>query len=86
MAGKSIGAAEFKTHCLRILEEVDRSRQPVTITKRGRPIAEVRPIPKQDSKFVFGCMKDSVESFHDPFSPAYEGPWDAEKGSWEPRG
>ncbi len=84
MAGKTMGAAEFKAHCLRILDEVDRSRQTVTVTKRGRPVAEVRPIVKQDPNFTFGCMKNSVYSFHDPFSPAYEGPWDAEKGLWEP--
>ena len=42
--GKKIGAAEFKAHCLRILDEVERSRETVTITKRGRPVAEVHPV------------------------------------------
>ena len=28
--GKQIGAAEFKAHCLRILDEVERSGEPVT--------------------------------------------------------
>jgi prevent-host-death family protein len=82
--GKTIGAAEFKAHCLRILDEVDRSRESVTITKRGRPVAEVWPVAKGESKLTFGCMKDTVYSFSDPFSPAYDGPWDAEKGIWEP--
>ena len=82
--GKIIGAAHFKAHCLQILDEVDRTRESVTITKRGRPVAEVRPIEKTERKLTFGCMKDTVYSFHDPFSPAYEGPWDAEKGIWEP--
>lgn len=86
MAGKTIGAAEFKAHCLRILDEVDRSGKTVTVTKRGRPVAEVHPIAKKKKgEFAFGCMKDSVYSFNEPFKPAYEGPWDAEKGSWEPK-
>jgi prevent-host-death family protein len=85
MAGRTIGAAEFKAHCLRILDEVDRNRESVTITKRGRPVAEVRPVARQEREFTFGCMKSSVYSFPDPFSPAYDGPWDAEKGLWEPK-
>jgi prevent-host-death family protein len=82
--GKIIGAAEFKAHCLRILDEVDRSRESVTVTKRGRPVAEVHPVAKPKRTSAFGCMKSPEYSFPDPFSPAYDGPWDAEKGAWEP--
>ena len=44
---KMIGAAEFKAHCLRILYEVQRTGDPVTITKRGKPVAEVTPVEKK---------------------------------------
>jgi prevent-host-death family protein len=84
MPGKTIGAAEFKAHCLRILDEVDRSRESITVTKRGRPVAEVGPVAMQARKSVFGALKNPEYSFPDPFSPAYDGPWDAEKGIWEP--
>ena len=82
--GKTIGAAEFKAHCLRILDEVDRSRESVTITKRGRPVAEVWPVAKKEGKLTFGCMRETVLGFEDPFSPAYDEPSNAEKGIWEP--
>ncbi len=83
--GKMIGAAEFKAHCLRILDEVERSGVAVTVTKRGRPVAEVKPVKKQpENKLAFGCMKGVVRGFEEPFSPAYESAWDAEKGRWEP--
>lgn len=84
MAGKTIGAAQFKAHCLRILDEVDRSRESVTITKRGRPVAEVHPIGRKED-VAFGRLKSAVYSFQDPFSPAYDEPWDAEKGGVEDR-
>ncbi len=45
--GKMMGAAEFKTHCLRILDEVERTGETVTITKRGHPVAEIRPLEKR---------------------------------------
>jgi prevent-host-death family protein len=68
--GKTIGAAEFKAHCLRILDEVDRSRESVTVTKRGRPVAEVRPVAKQERRSIIGALKGSVLQYDRPFEPA----------------
>jgi len=38
-----IKASEFKAKCLALLDEVERTRQPVVITKRGKPVAELVP-------------------------------------------
>lgn len=79
--GKMIGAAEFKAHCLRILDEVERTGEPVTITKRGRPVAEVKPVveqPLSPPRFAFGFLKHPDYRWDDPDAPAYEGPWNAE--------
>jgi prevent-host-death family protein len=70
MIGKTIGAAQFKAHCLRILDEVDRSRETVTVTKRGRPVAEVRPIAKAERRSIIGALKGSVLQYDRPFDPA----------------
>jgi prevent-host-death family protein len=40
---KTIGASEFKTHCLSLLDEVS-AGETVLILKRGRPIARVVPV------------------------------------------
>ena len=50
--GKSIGAAEFKAHCLRILDEVERTGEPVTITKRGKPVGELHPAKHSKKGFA----------------------------------
>ena len=78
--GKLIGAAEFKAHCLRILDEVERTREPVTITKRGKPVAEVNPVSRKSSGLTFGFLKHPEYRFDDPDSPAYDKPWNAELG------
>jgi prevent-host-death family protein len=80
--GKVIGAAEFKAHCLRILDEVERTREPVTITKRGRPVGELRPATKRDRKSAtFGFLKHPYYFGDDDLTaPAYERPWNAELG------
>ncbi|HLL58340.1 MAG TPA: type II toxin-antitoxin system Phd/YefM family antitoxin [Allosphingosinicella sp.] len=79
--GKVIGAAEFKAHCLRILDEVERTGESVTITKRGRPVAEVTP-PKthRSDPLSFGCMKGKIRILGDigsPFDPDWEELWEA---------
>ncbi len=71
--GKMIGAAEFKAHCLRILDEVERTGEAVTITKRGRPIAEVKPLTKEEPvKLFFGCMAHPEYRFDDAERPAVD--------------
>ena len=36
---RSINGAEFNAKCLAVLDEVDRTGVPVTILKRGKPVA-----------------------------------------------
>ncbi len=38
-----IAAAEFRKACFRVLDEVARTRSPVVVTKRGRPVAKLIP-------------------------------------------
>jgi prevent-host-death family protein len=82
--GKMIGAAEFKAHCLRILDEVQRTGEPVTITKRGKPVAEVKPIKATEKHSVIGALQGSVTRIGDIISPAYEQRWNAELGILDP--
>jgi len=41
-------ASRFKATCLAVLDEVERSHQPVVVTKHGRPVARVVPIGTPD--------------------------------------
>ena len=52
MNAKKIGAFEAKTHLSAILEHVSRG-QVYLITKRGRPVAELRPVAAE-SGLQFG--------------------------------
>jgi antitoxin (DNA-binding transcriptional repressor) of toxin-antitoxin stability system len=38
-----VNATEFKAKCLEILDQVNRTGEVVTITKRGKVVAELRP-------------------------------------------
>ena len=65
---KTIAAAEFKARCLRVMDHVHNSRQPVIITKRGRPIAKLVPADEGPSK-VFDSMKGKIEILGDIVGP-----------------
>ena len=80
MPGKTIGAARFKAECLRLIDEMGRDRRPVTITKRGRPVAILNPIPTHPPSTLFGAMAGSVLRYDDPFGPALDpSEWDANR-------
>jgi prevent-host-death family protein len=49
---KRIAAANFKTHCLKVMEDVRTTREPVLITKRGRPVAKLVPAETSSDDFI----------------------------------
>lgn len=68
MSTKTIGAFEAKTHLSELLEQV-RKGQIYRISKRGRPVAELRPVSQPQNRSRFGCDKGKVrvkDDFDDP--------------------
>ena len=65
---KTIAAGEFKTHCLRIMEEVSKRRQPVLITKKGVPVAKLVPV-EQTERDIVGCLEGVMEIVGDIEAP-----------------
>jgi len=65
---RMIKASEFKAKCLAMLDEVERSRQPIVITKHGKPIADL--VPHTASKRgLLGLFKGRGEIVGDIISP-----------------
>lgn len=77
---KTVGAAEFKAHCLRIMEEASRSGETVVITKRGKPFMELKRVAPETREPLFGCMKGKMTILGDIEAPVYDKPWNAELG------
>jgi prevent-host-death family protein len=48
---KTIAAGEFKARCLTLMEDVRSTREPLIITKRGKPVAKL--VPADDTKDDF---------------------------------
>jgi prevent-host-death family protein len=53
---RQVSAGELKANCLALLDEVHRTRRTVVVTKRGRPVAQVVPIPALESHSLKGSL------------------------------
>ena len=70
---QEVAISEFKAKCLALLEEVDKTKIPLLVTRRGRPIAEVIPTsPNMEERDWLGSMSDSIEITGDVISPVIE--------------
>lgn len=75
-----ISAAEFKAKCLKLMDDVARTRRPITITKRGKPVARLLPpeAPAARSS-LFGYMAGTGSIAGDVVNTPAEA-WAAESG------
>lgn len=64
---KTIGAGDFKAKCLKLLDQVAETRAPLVITKHGRAVAQLVPMPVDAA--LFGAMAGSVTREDDIVSP-----------------
>ena len=76
---KKIPAGEFKARCLTLMDDVNKTREPVLITKRGKPVAKLVPADR-DRPNLFGRLEGIVKIVGDIESPI-EPPeaWDANR-------
>ncbi len=82
LASHKVSATDFKAKCLALIDEMNRTKVPIIVTKRGKPVAELYPARAQENlaKSFIGSMKGTVLRYDDPFAPAIDpGEWDAMK-------
>lgn len=71
-----IGAGDFKAKCLKLLDEVARTREPLVVTKHGKAVAKLVPIPPETG--LFGALAGSVRQEGDIVSPL-ENDWEVSR-------
>ena len=74
---KTIKASEFKAKCLKLMDEVAATGEPLLITKHGKPVAELvpteqKPKPKPKRKSLLGLHKGQMKILGDIMSPLEE--------------
>jgi prevent-host-death family protein len=76
---RTIMASRFKAECLAILDQVERMRISVTVTKHGRPIARLVPLDDEDRRSTMGSVRLVAEDDEAYYSTGER--WDAETGA-----
>ena len=75
-----VPAGEFKAKCLKLMDEVARTRRPLVITKRGKPVAQLvppqAPLPRSE---LFGYMA-GIGTIAGEIIDVPGAPWAAESG------
>ena len=74
---KEIAISEFKAKCLTVLARVDKTKTPIRVTRRGKPIADVFPTTRAATADWMGSMKNESKILGDIISPA------GEESDWE---
>ena len=69
-------ASRFKAECLAILDQVERMKISVIVTKHGRPVARVVPLERDGSRPTMGSVRLVAEADEPYYSTGER--WDAD--------
>jgi prevent-host-death family protein len=77
---RTIAAGKFKANCLAIMDEVQKKRETVLITKRGKPVAKLVPAKSEAKDDFFDSWKEKLKITGDIISPAFDlDEWEMER-------
>ena len=66
---KEIQISTFKAECLRLLDEVSRTKEGLTVTRHGKPLVVIQPIEENQPRKGFGIAKGTIEIKKDIIEP-----------------
>jgi len=68
-----IAISKFRARCLSLLDEVSKTKTPLRVTRRGKPIADVIPASSDgNERSWIGSLSGSVELVGDLVSPVID--------------
>jgi prevent-host-death family protein len=75
---ETVNISTFKARCLELLERVRQTGQPILVTRRGEPIAQIDPPPQPTARRPWlGSAQGSGEILGDVVSPLGPGDWES---------
>ena len=79
---QEIAISEFKAKCLSLLQQVSKTKEPIRVTRFGKPVADVVPPAEVevDRNAWIGSGRGTAKILGDIISPASEPEdWEAER-------
>ncbi len=73
---KTMLVSEFKAKCIAALKEVHRTREPMVVTLRGKPLVTIQPFAEFPSGKQLGRLKGKMAIHGDLVEADSTGDWD----------
>jgi len=73
---QTVPKSRFKSRALEYFRQVERTRKPLIITDRGKPVLKVVPF-SEDPEEVLRELRHSVVKYTHPAKPVGESDWEA---------
>lgn len=73
---ESISKTQFKARALEYFRLVEKTRQELVITDRGRPVLKLVPFTREPGDALL-LLRDSVVRYETPTEPVGEDDWEA---------
>jgi prevent-host-death family protein len=67
---KIMAAGKFKAQCLAVMDEVQAKREPVVVTKNGKPVAKLVPVELPEGEDPLDAFFIGGEILGDIMAPA----------------
>lgn len=68
---RTIAAGKFKAQCLRLMDEVAASGQPLVITKHRRAVARLVPMEREKGNDGFDSLREALHIVGDIETPVW---------------
>ncbi len=74
---ETVAISKFKAECLALLKRVRSTGQPLLVTKRGEPVAQIVPPPREiPVDPSYGALAGSASEVHDVVEPLPGEDWE----------
>lgn len=73
---ESMAISQFKAHALKIIDQVAKSQEPLIITKRGQPLAQIIPYQETVPEHKPGQLQGTLVFEEDLLTPLGEKLWE----------
>jgi prevent-host-death family protein len=66
---QEVAISKFKAKCFALVEKVRKTKRPLRVTRRGKPVADLIPVFSRSEANWLGSMADAMEICGDIVSP-----------------
>lgn len=73
---KTMAISQFKTHALKIIDQLSQNHETIIVTKRGKPLAKLSPYEETPVSIKPGQLADTLVFEDDIISPLGEDMWE----------